>query len=489
MTDKKIRLSHYILALLTGLNAGWWLIPGKVAYLIAQERDVILGRYSVGRFSVMLAMLIINGILLSVFLAPREKRVYLVIRIFMVLISILSGTIIIDLAARCTRSPNYQQIKHVYHRPPNMTMTGVFQDQPISSQAYFYDAPGYDQDIHYSLTTDAWGFRNPSLREQYDVIVLGDSFAEGNRVTDTDAWPAILARRSGYTVYNLGMSGSDPPDYLEALKSFGVKLSPHVIVCMIYEGNDFRGKGALNQPAGDATHYHTRKQGLLKTSPVRLALNQLIIDRLSYTDRDNHPEPRPMEQTPFYLPDNLAAVKWLPVAVPDNEAAKYYTFPLKLLVSHYFDQDAFQRSPGFKTAALAIREMKAIADKTGSRLVIAYAPDKAHVILPLLQERHLESAVRNYLSLSLANLPEAAVTFSTLLDHIDGEEKAIKKYCQDLGIDFISTTAELQARTAAGNQAYFTYDMHWTPVGHQLVAEKINQFLTEMSSHDFSRTN
>ncbi len=41
----------------------------------------------------------------------------------------------------------------------------------------------------------------------------------------------------------------------------------------------------------------------------------------------------------------------------------------------------------------------------------------------------------------------------------------------------IATTGALRTAALAGTQVYFTYDQHWTPDGHQVVADAVADFL------------
>jgi hypothetical protein len=58
-TLKNTRKQWLITILILLGNLIWWLIPSKVDYLIAQHRDVLLGRYSVDRFSAMLIVFLL----------------------------------------------------------------------------------------------------------------------------------------------------------------------------------------------------------------------------------------------------------------------------------------------------------------------------------------------------------------------------------------------------------------------------------------------
>ena len=47
----------------------------------------------------------------------------------------------------------------------------------------------------------------------------------------------------------------------------------------------------------------------------------------------------------------------------------------------------------------------------------------------------------------------------------------MRQFCRQEAIEFISLTEILRQQMLAGRQAYFTYDQHWSPEGHRIVAE------------------
>jgi len=46
----------------------------------------------------------------------------------------------------------------------------------------------------FTFQTDAEGFRNPGVRERFDVAALGDSFTDAMTMTAEASWPARLER-------------------------------------------------------------------------------------------------------------------------------------------------------------------------------------------------------------------------------------------------------------------------------------------------------
>ena len=84
---------------------------------------------------------------------------------------------------------------------------------------------------------DSLGFRNQSVPTHADIIAIGDSQTWGNNVGRYDAWPQVLGRILGRSVYNMALGGYGPVEYW-ALAQDAEALSPSVLVVALYFGND-----------------------------------------------------------------------------------------------------------------------------------------------------------------------------------------------------------------------------------------------------------
>ena len=86
---------------------------------------------------------------------------------------------------------------------------------------------------------DSWGFRNPHVPDSSDIVAIGDSHTYGNTARTEDAWPAVLERLSGRSVYNMALGGYGPNQYFHLLQTKAIKLKPQTIVVGLYMGDDF----------------------------------------------------------------------------------------------------------------------------------------------------------------------------------------------------------------------------------------------------------
>lgn len=70
------------------------------------------------------------------------------------------------------------------------------------------------------------------------VLALGDSITQGVGASPQEAWPALLARHSGWQVVNGGVSGDDSAQALARLPALLEEYRPALVLVSI-GGNDF----------------------------------------------------------------------------------------------------------------------------------------------------------------------------------------------------------------------------------------------------------
>lgn len=90
------------------------------------------------------------------------------------------------------------------------------------------------------LTTghDALGFRNRQVPAQANVIAIGDSNTYGVSAPRDGSWPHQLSGLLGESVYNMGLGGFGPLQYLHLAQVTAKPLKPRVWVVGFYFGND-----------------------------------------------------------------------------------------------------------------------------------------------------------------------------------------------------------------------------------------------------------
>ena len=474
MNSRRVKWVITIAILL--VNAVLLSVPSKVAYLVAQHRDVLLGRYGVSHFMTLLILAPVSLVVIRMVWRPKqEKSSRSREQTFKTIV--LAGAIIIpiigvDVAMRLAQPKRYVGTMRLFHRPPNVAKTGLIRDVPKTAFTYPVVRDGYPA-MEFTLTGDKRGFRNKVDLEQYDVLMLGDSFTEGSDVSDDDIWPAVFAAKSGASVYNLGMSGGNPRTYLATLKKYLDEISPGTVVCMVYEGNDFRASNfKVKRSRGSVWNR------VFKRSPLRRRFKECVIRIFAPLNTK-----RPVAQGRALSPGHpLYAVSCMPLAAPAGANAKYYAFELKPLLKHLVTRDKFVHSMGFVKACESLRGIKKRCDEGGVRLVVMYAPDKSHVLLPLVRDTLSPERFHAFMALKEKDLPEPDALFDMLVPKLRVREAALAEFCREEDLEFVSVTEPLREGIASGIQAYFTYDQHWTPPGHVIVAETLHRYFSSNGS-------
>ena len=477
--EKVIRI--VISVIIVGVLAVMWGTQSDLAYNVAQQRAILLGRYTLDK---MIGLLFATPILLWVlwgiwqdnskkYPEPKDKRLA-TFKVVSLILSILIAVVFVDVAMRVMKRKVYVKQGLSYHRAENRVHQGVFSDKPEQAFSYPNVLPGYP-DVAYVLTTDKRGFRNPVPQEGYDWIVLGDSFAEGSSVSDEQVWTALLAELRGVRVYNLGMSGGSPVTYLDTLEKVGVELKPKAALYMLYEGNDFRDsnfKAHKLEAPKKATAFDT----IFKASPLRLLIRDSLGRFLEPVGSGRYAND-PDVWDPSHL---MYPVAWLPIEVPAG-GGYGYAFDIKQVWEYVMTEEAFKETLGYAESRRLLAEARDVCRANGIELVVVYAPDKPHVLMEEVVRQVQPEQLYAFMSVRGKRLPVSSEQLGQrLCEGAEVRERVYKDVCRDEGIAFISLTEVLRQKTLEGCKTYYTYDQHWTPDGHRVVAE----FLSEQIKAD-----
>ncbi len=454
-----------LLAVVAGVNLALWVIPSDVVTLIARDRHVLLGRYSREHFTWIIGVAVISAIVLVIGTgADERKRRRRALGVVTACLAVFLPTCVLDLVLRINAPDFYIKDTLAYHRPAMFKMdvdpqTGeriVIRDQPEAARSYPVLSEGYPE-FPASLTSDARGFRNQTDLPQYDIVALGDSFAEGSKVSDEHPWPVRLAEFSGQSVYNLGMSGYAPQNYLAALKEVGLSLQPKTVVCMVYEENDFRAAELREEPESELSKF-------FKQSPLLQRLDAAIVGGLGHVNATGRVK-------------GVEILAWLPIQVPPDGPSKAYAFSPTLVLDLYQTPEKLQATSQWKAITKIVTEMNETCRAAGARFVLIYTPSKPHVLLPIADKLPVEK-FRAFAELrAKEKLPPPAEFYEKLLASLDVKETLTREFCAAKSIPFVSLTEVLRKSAARGEQVYFTYDDHFSPKGHEVAALAMTAFL------------
>lgn len=456
------RYHRTALALLLLVNALAWMLPSNVAEQFAREQPVLLGRYSRTHFAWLIGLAILTPAIL--FPAFATSPVMLRRRVFAVFSAALAGGLALfaaNVVLYFVTDYPYVAGEHVYHRPPGARYHSTYEDRPEPGQAYPVVRPGFGL-VECTLTFDANGYRNHAVPEACDIVTVGDSFTEGSRVSDGDEWPARLAATTGEKIYNVGISGYGLPEYVAAVKTFGLPRRPRVVVCMLYEGNDFRSTTT------QAMRGVTLRQ-MVKASPLLMKLDDAILRGLGPIGAESAAR-------------GLDMLAWQPLALPEGPSARYYAFAPKQLLELFAEAETFQAGEAWFASKGLLKELNQACRAAGATLVVAYAPTKAHVVFPAAADRLPGKDVLAYCRLRYKKeLPPADRICREIAAALDKRESIISQWCAQASIRFVSLTSALREACIAGRPCYYTYDQHWSPIGHEVAARALSAWITSQA--------
>lgn len=466
-----------------------WIPASPVIKLIVENDAVILGRYSAGHFGALLLLTIILWIAAAVLFSTRNKSTgETIFALVMVYLSAsLSGFVLVIGSGMINKPRFIEQPIHgvdpdtgimlsgiVRHRPPSERFDLVQKDVPERVRSYPNAPAGYPE-FPLVLTSDNRGYRNADSLEQYDMVAVGDSFVAGSHVSDDQAWVDLLRKSTQQTIYNIGVSGTDPLTYLNNFITVGRALKPKTVLLMLYEGNDFRNAPPLPTPSGTppSASVEMRSQSIgfyAKASPVTKGLRRLAEEVLATVGSD------------WPVSGYEETVGFMPLRLTVNGKQQAYSFEPKRL--HYLVDDSeqtFADSSDWKNVRDVLEKFVLLSKKDGFRLVVVYAPSAPHVILPLLEKTIPAQQLLNFMNIKgkKNNVMDAEAYKQQVFSRLDANENTWLQWCKARSVACVSTTAALRQAAAGGQQVYYTYDQHWTPEGNAVTARVVEAYLRQ----------
>ncbi|BBM84232.1 SGNH/GDSL hydrolase family protein [Candidatus Uabimicrobium amorphum] len=424
-------------------NVILWLIPSDVAEILAEDDDLIFEMYSLSKFATQMIFLLVTIFVMDIALRDNKKRCCLQ---WTILALSVAATSFIAYMYLLTTLPAYfyQKTGNVVHRIPAQKTSGFFRDRPSSNylQKYFPRVPSH----HFTLTTDKNGFRNLDIPETADILVIGDSFGEGYGVSDNETWSQVLQNITDKRIYNLSVTATNPVHYYHNLKKYIRQFSPQLVICMIFEGNDFR-------------KYRIKSFANASDRMLRRRIKKRLAHYLRW---------RIFPWTSDYC--KLKSISWLPLVVP-TASKNYYHFSAKKIHNMYRAPRKIIGSRAWKVVWKALADIKKEAQEAQAEVLYVYVPCKTRVVMPLITE-HKWEAIHSYLGIKAPFSSKFATHFFEKMDSI---ERAFLQKSEQENFQVVSTTTMLRQGSAKGRKLYFTYDDHWTALGNKEIAEFIAQ--------------
>lgn len=319
---------------------------------------------------------------------------------------------------------------------------------------------------------DAWGFRNPRVPEQADIVAIGDSHTYGNTVRMEDSWPMVLGHLTSRTAYNMGMGGYGPNQYFYLLVTKALTLKPKMIICGLWMGDDFENAYQITY---GLDHWAYLRQLSLQTAKYNIwqTQNSPVWHKRARTWLSRHSVVYQMlfHSSPLGRLQGEAQIKVDPKIDPHVTALD---IPEKNILEAFrpeddlraLDQQSPQIQEGIRITFSLLQQMKEICDRNHAQFVVVIIPTKNTVFAPYLAQ-HPELPLSDVLRKETANeLLARAKTF---------------EFLRQSRITYVDTLPALQASVENHLYARTAQDTHPSANGQRVIANTIYQALNSMT--------
>jgi hypothetical protein len=307
--------------------------------------------------------------------------------------------------------------------------------------------PGYRGEssnrIEYTnqVTINSSGMRGreigPKDEERCRILVIGDSFTFGIGVEDDETYPVLLDGLLADEVINGGVSAMGVPHEVRWLERHGLAVNPDVVVLATYMGNDFQD--AMSQWANREVVY-----GRLYQKKERSALKEWLFlnSQLYVLLKESVPTP---------------VQGWVRARLGLGEP--WSVQRLRSSFSFFAEELSETELEGVENTAAALDELVDLAAEHGVELAALTIPDAMQAA-----DGPWEETVRQ-LGVDPSDYDRDAPT------------RRMLELLAERGIPARDLTEPFRRGTARGETLYWPVDRHWTPLGHELAAARVAEFL------------
>jgi len=336
---------------------------------------------------------------------------------------------------------------------------------------------------------DENGFRNPKVPETAQVVALGDSQTYGNGAKAEQAWPKVLEKLSGRTVYNMAFGGYGPVQSL-MLWDQAVALKPEIIIEGLYSGNDLYDSYQMIHLSGNMPELMPDEESVMETIS-QAEKSAPVGQRLSKAGRSEKKisafkKFRKSIKPWFTEHSNLYGLYW---------RAKYE-------LSHIGEKDDEDRWQSAKASADKHPEKTQAFSSKLSRTVFksAYRLTALNLDDPTIREgqriilevirRMDQLASRDGIRFIVLLIPTKELVFSEQAKGITASSyqalvenerqfwKEVKLYLDEHSIEYMDSLQSLQAQLETNSQPYrVTGDGHPREHGYRAIAHAIHSYL------------
>ena len=299
-------------------------------------------------------------------------------------------------------------------------------------------------ETHYKGEINEMGYRGKlpgekSQDKKNAIGFFGDSFTLSYEVADSQTFEEILESHylsPGTATYNFGVSGYGPHQAFKRYLEYSQKIKLDTVVLMFFVGNDFMD---LN-PIFSSFYKYSRPSLFLHGDtldyvPVVYGLRDDLRDMAG----DYSPE--------IQLFNYFQFINWSRLGTPDPSPGHY----LDQIIRDSANQALYKME-------IILSQFAAVTRENNQVFIVSMIPSWNQIKDAAKEESFTISQREDLVFL--------AEYFSTLGN--------------DYGFFFHDLSHPMIIETQMGKELYFKENLHFTPVGHEVVAKSLSQFLKSL---------
>jgi len=329
------------------------------------------------------------------------------------------------------------------------------------------------------FATDGDGFRNPPGVTSPRIVLLGDSFVEGDLVDEPETMRARLASETGAEVRNLALSGYGPQQYVIAARRFGLPARPEVVVVALFEGNDLGDAELFDQWRRTETPWNDYVLDVLRSQRESI----VVRPRLRLRTLDALVAVRSRLWGLLVPPPEIAA----PANPFDRRCeddpvdAGCMRFEAGFLHRGTRSAEEWSASRGWALTRAALVELRNACRDAGGRPIVLLVPSKESLYVPRRVASISPEAFDRFVG-GAAGV--AGPYFDRFLANHGALDRVIEPFLRQEGIDFLNLRPIFSRAEDEGRRLYYRLDMHWNALGHEEAARALADGLEALGWSD-----